>query len=85
MIDQAQHFAALGPAGGGGASSDATQSFREGLDVTERERGDNLFNPHYAALKFPQYSCLHRKAPDKQNVGMKGVTKHAGERLCFAK
>jgi len=37
VIDQAQHFAALGPAGGGGASSDVTQSFREGLDGTERE------------------------------------------------
>jgi len=37
VIDQAQHFAALGPAGGGGVSGDATQSFREGLDVTERE------------------------------------------------
>ncbi|KIK95133.1 hypothetical protein PAXRUDRAFT_827317 [Paxillus rubicundulus Ve08.2h10] len=34
VIDQAQHFATLGPAGG--ASSDAAQ-FREGLDVTERE------------------------------------------------
>ena len=39
VIDQAQHFAALGHASGGGAhSNDATQSFREGLDVTERER-----------------------------------------------
>ncbi|KAI9574947.1 hypothetical protein HD554DRAFT_130270 [Boletus coccyginus] len=37
VIDQAQHFAALGPAGGGGTSSDVTQSFREGLDGTERE------------------------------------------------
>jgi len=36
-IDQAQHFAALGPAGGGGTSSDVTQTFREGLDGTERE------------------------------------------------
>lgn len=37
MVDQAQHFAALGHAGGG-HSNDATQSFREGLDATERER-----------------------------------------------
>lgn len=39
MIDQAQHFAALGSSGGGGHSStgDAAQSFREGLDGTERE------------------------------------------------
>jgi hypothetical protein len=44
VIDQAQHFAVLGPAGtaggsggGGGGSGDAAQAFREGLDVTERE------------------------------------------------
>lgn len=36
MIDQAQHFAALGPAGGG-QSADVAQTFREGLDGTERE------------------------------------------------
>ncbi len=38
VIDQAQHFAALGPAGGGGQSGDAALTFREGLEVTERER-----------------------------------------------
>jgi len=37
VIDQAQHFAALGPAGGGGQSGDAALTFREGLEVTERE------------------------------------------------
>lgn len=38
VIDQAQHFAALGAGGsGGGAGGDATASFREGLDGTERE------------------------------------------------
>lgn len=37
VIDQAQHFAALGPAGAGGSSGDAAQAFREGLDTTERE------------------------------------------------
>ncbi|KAI0306929.1 GINS complex Psf3 component [Multifurca ochricompacta] len=37
VIDQAQHFAALGPAGGGGQSGDAALMFREGLEVTERE------------------------------------------------
>ncbi|ETW84241.1 hypothetical protein HETIRDRAFT_415948 [Heterobasidion irregulare TC 32-1] len=36
VIDQAQHFAALGPAGGG-QSADVAQTFREGLDGTERE------------------------------------------------
>jgi GINS complex subunit 3 len=33
VIDQAQHFAALGPAGGGGPSTDTAQSFREGRPV----------------------------------------------------
>ncbi|KAH9981868.1 hypothetical protein BJV74DRAFT_853472 [Russula compacta] len=37
VIDQAQHFAALGPAGGGVQSGDAALMFREGLEVTERE------------------------------------------------
>lgn len=37
MIDQAQHFAALGPSGAGGSTGDTAQSFREGLDGTERE------------------------------------------------
>ncbi|KAJ6539140.1 hypothetical protein B0H19DRAFT_1222449 [Mycena capillaripes] len=37
VIDQAQHFAALGPAGGAGPAGDSAQSFREGLDGTERE------------------------------------------------
>jgi GINS complex subunit 3 len=37
VIDQAQHFAALGPSGGGGPTGDSAQAFREGLDGTERE------------------------------------------------
>ena len=37
VIDQAQHFGALGAASTGGGGGDPTQSFREGLDVTERE------------------------------------------------
>ncbi|KAF8219976.1 GINS complex, Psf3 component [Tricholoma matsutake] len=37
VIDQAQHFAALGPVGGGSASGDSAQAFREGLDATERD------------------------------------------------
>ncbi|KAI0282360.1 GINS complex Psf3 component [Russula aff. rugulosa BPL654] len=37
VIDQAQHFAALGPAGGGGQSGDTALMFREGLEVSERE------------------------------------------------
>jgi GINS complex subunit 3 len=38
VIDQAQHFGALGPVGAGGSSGDSAQAFREGLDATERER-----------------------------------------------
>lgn len=41
VVDQAQHFAALGAGGGGaaggGPQSTAAQAFREGLDATERE------------------------------------------------
>ncbi|CAA7260153.1 unnamed protein product [Cyclocybe aegerita] len=37
VIDQAQHFAALGQAGAGGSSGDTAQTFREGLDSKERE------------------------------------------------
>lgn len=38
VVDQAQHFAALGQVGTGGSSGNSSQLFREGLDVTERER-----------------------------------------------
>lgn len=38
VIDQAQHFAGLGLAEGGGQSGDSALAFREGLEVTERER-----------------------------------------------
>jgi GINS complex subunit 3 len=37
LVDQAQHFAAIGPGGAGGSGSDVAASFREGLDATERE------------------------------------------------
>ena len=43
VIDQAQHFAALGPAGGGGQSGDTALTFREGLEVTERERESQFY------------------------------------------
>jgi hypothetical protein len=42
VIDQAQHFAALGPAGGGGQSGDAALTFREGLEMSERERESSI-------------------------------------------
>jgi len=37
VVDQAQHFAALGQSGGGGSTGNSAQSFRQGLDMTERE------------------------------------------------
>ncbi|KAF8901694.1 hypothetical protein CPB84DRAFT_1777208 [Gymnopilus junonius] len=37
VMDQAQHFAALGQANSGSSSGNAAQAFREGLDTTERE------------------------------------------------
>ncbi|KAF9246935.1 hypothetical protein BU15DRAFT_84527 [Melanogaster broomeanus] len=52
VIDQAQHFATLGPTGGGGPSGDATQSFREGLDGTEREREVVALLPRCEALTY---------------------------------
>lgn len=42
VIDQAQHFAALGPSSGGGSSDDVAQSFREGLEGTERKCERNI-------------------------------------------
>ncbi|KII95381.1 hypothetical protein PLICRDRAFT_34229 [Plicaturopsis crispa FD-325 SS-3] len=37
VIDQAQHFAALGPSSSSSTGLDSAQQFREGLDTTERE------------------------------------------------
>lgn len=54
VVDQAQHFAALGPAGG--TSGDVTQSFREGLDGTERECKAKFFNSRHVALIGSQCS-----------------------------
>jgi GINS complex subunit 3 len=44
IIDKAQHFAALGPAmaGAGGQSGKAALIFKEGLKVTERDRGFSI-------------------------------------------
>ena len=47
LVDQAQHFAALGAGGSGGSSSDgSTQSFRQGLDITERESESPVLSFH---------------------------------------
>ena len=44
VIDQVQHFAALGPVEGGSDGVDSgPQMFKEGLDMTEREcKSDSL-------------------------------------------
>ncbi|KAF8826557.1 hypothetical protein HHX47_DHR5000098 [Lentinula edodes] len=56
VIDQAQHFAALGPVegGGGGGIDSAPQMFREGLDTTERERTyqEHVPNKRYSSLSL---------------------------------
>ena len=52
VIDQAQHFAALGPVGSSTQSGDMAQSFREGLDATERECEKSI------CLKLMLYSYL---------------------------
>lgn len=38
VMDQAQHFGALGAGAGGVGQGQAGEDFREGLDATERER-----------------------------------------------
>ena len=37
LMDQAQHFGALGASAGGAGQGQAGEDFREGLDGTERE------------------------------------------------
>jgi len=49
VVDQAQHFAALGPAGG--TTGDLAQTFREGLDGTERE-SESLKRAEHTTLIF---------------------------------
>ncbi|TFY72095.1 hypothetical protein EVG20_g892 [Dentipellis fragilis] len=69
VIDQAQHFAALGPAGGG-QSGDVSQSFREGLDGTEREREDHylcFIIPSKVTSRVTQYLHLLKKARNEQS------------------
>jgi len=39
LVDQAQHFAAIGAGGSGGSAGETAKSFREGLDASERESG----------------------------------------------
>lgn len=71
VIDQAQHFAALGPAGGGGQSADSALAFREGLEVTERERESQITvvptGLHISG--FEKYSLSRRKVQRKPNSG----------------
>ena len=70
MIDQAQHFAALGPAGRG-ESGDSALAFREGLEVTERERESQITVVPIADYisGFGKYSHSRRKAQRRANSG----------------
>ena len=65
MIDQAQHFAALGQSG------DSTLAFREGLEVTEREREYQITVIPTAGYisGFEKYSHSRRKAQRRPNSG----------------
>lgn len=86
VIDQAQHFAALGT-GGGGSTGDSAQAFREGLDGTERERElETCFLCHIItdatlASNGLQCSAWPRKVRSGQSVGMMRATKDGGDRV----
>ena len=71
MIDQAQHFAALGPMGGGRQSGDSALAFREGLEITERERESQITVVPTADYisGFGKYSHSRRKAQRRVNSG----------------
>ena len=71
MIDQAQHFAALGPAGGGGQSADSALAFREGLEVTERERESQITVVPTAGYTYLDLKSMlsRRKAQRRPNSG----------------
>ena len=73
IIDQAQHFAALGPSGGGGSIDDTTQSFREGLDGTERECELQADAPCPRTNASLQYLLWRRRAQNERNGGMKAM------------
>jgi hypothetical protein len=79
VIDQAQHFAALGPVGAGGSSGDSAQAFREGLDATERERECySIPTPSHELRKW-QSSRWHRKAQKGRKSGMTTVINQGDE------
>jgi hypothetical protein len=78
VIDQAQHFAALGPAGGGGQSGDSALTFREGLEVTERECelsfsrlriSNNKKNKQKTFPTKKKYFCSRRKVQRRPSSG----------------
>jgi hypothetical protein len=70
VIDQAQHFAALGPAGGGGQSGDSALAFREGLEVTEREReSQSWFRLQITPLNLNSiFTCAGKRKEDQTVV-----------------
>ena len=72
VIDQAQHFAALGHAGGGGQTGDVALAFREGLEVTERERKSPIMivsDTGCMQRRDEKYSHSRRKAQRRPNNG----------------
>lgn len=70
VIDQAQHFAALGQAGTGGSLlGNSAQSFREGLDITERDREEFSSNNCFFLTEERKSSRWHRRVPNEQRDG----------------
>ena len=53
IMDQAQHFGALGVGAGGSGGGQAGEGFREGLDGTERE----------SESPFPLLACASHEVP----------------------
>ena len=77
VIDQAQHFAALGHASLGGPSVNTAQTFREGLDATEREREPSWSWICYRfAERTPKSFLLRKRVRNEQKRGMKTANVH---------
>jgi hypothetical protein len=80
VIDQAQHFAALGHASLGGPSVNTAQTFREGLDSTEREREPSwLWICYRFADRTPKSFLLRKRVRNEQKRGMKTANVHDDE------
>ena len=61
--------------------NDATQTFREGLDATEREcEWLDTLDRMIIHTVWPQYSASHRKAREERRGGTSRVIKEGDER-----